>query len=74
LYHSPGHGQQLGATRGHSSTTLPWSPGALPGFHGGTIAGWFISMGKYQSKMDDLEVPLFQETPIKNISECHKLT
>ena len=30
-HHSPGHGQQLGATRGHSSTTLPWSSGALGG-------------------------------------------
>ena len=44
----------------------PWSGRGDPevSWNGGTpIAGWFI-MGKCQSKMDDLGVPLFQETPI----------
>ena len=38
----------------------PWLLGQYGGFHshgGKPIAGWFISMGKSQSKMDDFGVP-----------------
>ena len=53
----------MGSTGVHG-VHFPTSPGRYGGFHKWGTPKWMVYRGKPQLKMDELGVPLFEETPI----------